>query len=483
MPQSQQILANNQKWYREMRRQSYRFALITLCKLLLVAVATLIFVGGWLLIQHSYKLHATNTLVLMGLYAVMFFILTKAYGGFRADQSSTELIFSQLLAVSLTDAFIFVMQALVLSKIPSIGYALLVFAGHVACAFLWPNMVTRLYARMKKPQRTVIIYHDEEAEPFIYTLREKGTHYTVVKELRLNQVEGRLAEELSDIEAVFICGVPSTQRNDIIKYCVARGIEAYVRPRTGDILMAGAKNVQMFHVPVLLCRRSGPPMYYSVFKRVMDILASLLLLIIFSPFMLGAAIAIKRYDGGSVFYKQERYTRNGKVFKMIKFRSMVPDAEGDGVARLASEGDSRITPVGAIIRKTRIDELPQLFNILWGDMSIVGPRPERPVIATQYRQTLPEFDLRLQVKAGLTGYAQVHGKYNTDPYDKLQMDLLYIANQSVVEDLKLILYTLKILFMPESTEGVAVGATTALDYENEANRTEKWEKRDEHWAD
>lgn len=472
MPQSQQILANTQKWYRDMRRQSYRFALITLCKLLLVAVATLIFAGGWLLMQDSYKLHASNTLVLMGLYAAMFFILTKAYGGFRADQSSTELIFSQLLAVWLTDMFIFVMQALVLSAIPSMGYALLVFTAHIACAFLWPARITRLYARMKKPQRTLIIYHDDEAMPFVQTLRKKGTHYTVVKELRLDQVEGRLPEELSDIESVFICGVPSTQRNDIIKYCVARGIEAYVRPRTGDILMAGAKNVQMFHVPVLLCRRSGPPMYFSMFKRAMDILASLLMLIIFSPCMLGAAIAIKRHDGGAVFYKQERYTRNGKVFKMIKLRSMVPNAERDGVARLASERDSRITPVGAFIRKTRIDELPQLFNILWGDMSIVGPRPERPEIAAQYRQTLPEFDLRLQVKAGLTGYAQVHGKYNTDPYDKLQMDLLYIANQTIVEDLKLILYSLKIMFMKDSTNGVKAGQTTAL-AENSKETTEK----------
>ncbi len=472
MPQSQQILANNQKWYREKRKQILRFSLITLCKALLVVTATLIFAGGWLLMQHSYMLYATNTLVLMGLYMSMFFILNKAYGGFRADQSSTELVFSQFLAVCLTDAFIFIMQALVLSSIPSVGIALLVFTAHIACAFLWSSLVTRLYARIKKPQRTAIIYHEEEAEPFVHTLREKGTQYAVKKELRLDAVKGCLAEELKDIDAVFICGVPSVQRNDIIKYCVARGIEAYVRPRIGDILMSGAKSVQLFHVPVLLCSRNSPAMYYGVSKRAMDITLSLLLLIIFSPFMLWAAIAIKRYDGGAVFYKQERSTRNGRLFNMIKFRSMVADAEGDGVARLASEGDSRITPVGAIIRKTRIDELPQLFNILRGEMSIVGPRPERPQIAAEYRKTLPEFDLRLQVKAGLTGYAQVHGKYNTDPYDKLQMDLLYIANQSIVEDLKLILYTLKILFLPESTEGVKEGQTTAMDYENAADSTE-----------
>ena len=131
------------------------------------------------------------------------------------------------------------------------------------------------------------------------------------------------------------------------------------------------------------------------------------------------------------------------------------------MARLASENDARITPVGKLIRAIRFDELPQLLNILKGDMSIVGPRPERPEIAAQYEEEMPEFSLRLQVKAGLTGYAQVYGKYNTSPYDKLQMDLIYIANQSVAQDVKLMLATVKVLFMPESTEGVAEGKTTA----------------------
>ena len=143
------------------------------------------------------------------------------------------------------------------------------------------------------------------------------------------------------------------------------------------------------------------------------------------------------------------------------------DAEKDDVARLSTgEKDDRITPVGRIIRKVRIDELPQLIDILVGNLSIVGPRPERPEIAEQYEKEMPEFKLRLQVKAGLTGYAQVYGQYNTTPYDKLQMDLIYIANTSVLEDLKICFSTVKILFMPESTEGVAEGQTTAMGEEN-----------------
>ena len=163
---------------------------------------------------------------------------------------------------------------------------------------------------------------------------------------------------------------------------------------------------------------------------------------------------IKAYDGGPVFYKQVRLTKDGNQFKIIKFRSMRVDAEKDGVARLSTgDKDPRITPVGRFIRAIRMDELPQLLNILWGDMTIVGPRPERPEIAAEYEKFLPGFNLRLQVKAGLTGYAQVYGKYNTNPYEKLEFDLLYINQMNLLTDLELMFNTFRILFSRESTEG------------------------------
>jgi lipopolysaccharide/colanic/teichoic acid biosynthesis glycosyltransferase len=202
---------------------------------------------------------------------------------------------------------------------------------------------------------------------------------------------------------------------------------------------------------------------YLLFKRLFDIAVAVVALVVLSPVMLITAAAVKLTDGGPVFYKQKRLTKNGKEFYVLKFRSMRQDAEKDGVARLSTgDADPRITPVGRVIRKLRIDELPQLFNILGGSMSIVGPRPERPEIAAQYAEELPEFNLRLQAKAGLTGYAQVYGKYNTTPYNKLQMDLMYIAHPSFFEDLRIIFATIKILFLPESTEGVAEGMETAM---------------------
>ena len=217
-----------------------------------------------------------------------------------------------------------------------------------------------------------------------------------------------------------------------------------------------------FSLPMMRVRRAGGHSEYRFFKRAFDMFAASVGIVVASPIMLATAIAIWMEDHGPVFYRQVRLTKNGREFKILKFRSMTVNAEQDGVARLAGQNDSRITRVGHFIRACRIDELPQLFNILLGDMSIVGPRPERPEIAQQYQETLPEFALRLQVKAGLTGLAQVYGRYNTEPYYKLQMDLMYINDMSFLKDLQLILATIKILFVKDSTQGIAQGQETAL---------------------
>ena len=192
------------------------------------------------------------------------------------------------------------------------------------------------------------------------------------------------------------------------------------------------------------------------------------MLVIASPFMLVIALAIKLYDGGPVLYKQPRLTRDKQIFMILKFRSMKMDSEVKG-AQLAKKEDDRITPVGKIIRRIHFDELPQIFNILKGDMSLVGPRPERPEIAAVYCEKIPEFDYRLKVKAGLTGYAQVYGKYNTTPYDKLKLDLTYIETYSLKLDVKLLMLTFKILFQKENTEGVEAWQKTAGQEKNEEN--------------
>ena len=291
---------------------------------------------------------------------------------------------------------------------------------------------------------------------------ELGKKFEVKEVLQVEECLKNL-NKLDDIEVAFLSGIHSHDRNIILKYCIKQHIQVYVVPRVGDVLMSGAKQIHMFHLPMLRTGRHNPQPEYLFFKRLADILISGAATIILSPIMIVTAIAIKAYDRGPVFYSQTRLTKDGKEFGVLKFRSMKVNAEKDGVARLSSgENDPRITPVGRFIRKCRIDELPQLLNILKGDMTIVGPRPERPEIAEEYEKVMPEFRLRLQAKAGLTGYAQVYGKYNTTPYDKLLMDLMYISHANLLDDLLIMFATVKILFMPESTEGVAEGQTTAL---------------------
>ena len=295
----------------------------------------------------------------------------------------------------------------------------------------------------------------------IQEIKENPRKFRLIAYLPEEKLGGDFRRTLKGYEALFVIGIDPELRNRITQYCVEEGIQGYFLPDVGDVILAGAKHIQSYSVPILNVERKQPVAEFLVLKRLFDIAASLIGLIIASPFMLLTALAVKLYDKGPVFYTQTRLTKDGKVFKMIKFRSMRTDAEKDGVARLTTTNDDRITPVGKVIRAIRMDELPQLINILKGEMSIVGPRPERPEIAEQYAEEFPAFKLRLQVKAGLTGYAQVYGRYNTDPHDKLEMDLMYINKMGVFTDLMLIFGTLRILFVKESTSGIQAGHITA----------------------
>ena len=234
-------------------------------------------------------------------------------------------------------------------------------------------------------------------------------------------------------------------------------------------MIMSSEKMHLFDTPLLLFRNRGLTVEQQWLKRCFDVVCSALGLVILSPLFLIIALLIKGYDGGPVFYKQDRLTQDGKVFQVLKFRSMQVDSEKAG-ARLAMKNDSRVTPVGKVLRNIHFDELPQLINIIRGEMSLVGPRPERPEIAAEYEKEIPEFFYRLKVKAGLTGYAQVYGKYNTKPYDKLKLDLTYIENYSFFLDLQLIATTVKILFQKENTEGVEQWQVTAATKEEDVRK-------------
>lgn len=398
------------------------------------------------------------------LFIVIYVSFVKVYGGFMVGTSPvSDLIFSQIIAVGFLQGVSYVIFSLLSYKLVSPVPFIILFIAFSLFAALWCFAADYVYFKLHAPRKTVVVFGNVDSYLSLKGIRSMDKRFNVVRTFNCDKTSlNELFENIQNINAVFLCGVPSDYRNEVVKYCIANGKVAYVKPKISDTIIRGGRTIQLMNVPVYRCKRADDSnlVFYFV-KRFADIVLSLIAIIISSPFMLVTAIAIKAYDGGDVLYKQTRLTINGKRFEILKFRSMIQDAEKDGVARLAGEGDSRITPVGKIIRKLRLDELPQLFNILKGDMSFVGPRPERPEIAAEYEKDMPEFALRLQVKAGLTGYAQVYGKYNTPPYDKVQMDLMYIANQSILEDFKLMLMTFKILFIPSSTEGVDAKQKTA----------------------
>ena len=407
--------------------------------------------------------YAKGDYLVVALFFVLFIIFGRVYDAFLMSmQRISEIVYAQFLAVAVSDFIMYIVIWLLSKHLPNSLPGVAALIGQVILAAVWAYNAHHAYFKIFPPQATAVIYDTRQGMEKLIGKYGLDTKYKVVLTATADECIANLAM-LDGVSMVFMSGIHSHDRNVILKYCVENNIGIFVIPRIGDTIMSGAYPMHMFHLPMLKVGRYHPQPEYLFIKRLLDIVISAVALVVLSPIFLVTAIAIKATDHGPVFYKQIRLTKDGKEFGILKFRSMREDAEKDGVARLSSgEHDDRITPVGRVIRACRIDELPQLLNILRGELSIVGPRPERPEIAAQYCEEMPEFSLRLQAKAGLTGYAQIYGKYNTTPYDKLVMDLMYIAHPSIVEDLKIMFATVKILFMPESTEGVSEGQTTAM---------------------
>lgn len=440
---------------------------LRIVKVLNAILLTIPFAGCWFLYYASRTnspYYSRGNWLVIALFFIIYVIYGRVYQGFLVSLNRiSEMVYSQCLAAFITDGIFYLLIWLLNKYLPNIWPLAAAFAGQILLAVVWSYLAHRWYFKVFPPKRTAIVYDIYRGMDDLITEYGLDKKFRICAVVSVEECLNQNMSVLNNMEVVFMCGVHSHERNIILKYCVAHRISSYILPRVGDVIMSGAKQMHLFHLPILRVDRYNPSPEYLFIKRVFDIVSSGIVLVVVSSVMLITAVAIKATDGGPVFYKQCRLTKDGKEFYVLKFRSMRVDAEKDGVARLSTgDKDDRITPVGHFIRKVRIDELPQLLNILGGSMSVVGPRPERPEIAKQYEKELPEFALRLQAKAGLTGYAQVFGKYNTTPYDKLQMDLMYIAHPSFWEDLRIIFATIKILFMPESTEGIAEGATTAM---------------------
>ena len=344
-------------------------------------------------------------------------------------------------------------------------------AVQLAISVPWGIVFTRLYRLLYPARKTLLVYGERSVDVFVGKANTRNDRFIISQKVDYRKGFDAIISLIGDCEAVILCDLPSEVRNKLLKYCYAQAIRVYVTPKLSDIIVRSAEESHLIDSPLLLSRNNGFTFEQRFCKRTVDIILTLILLLLFSPIMILTAIAIKVYDGGPILFLQERYTKNEKKFMIYKFRSM--KINSDSIKYVPTmDDDPRVTPVGRVIRQLRIDEMPQFFNILKGEMSLIGPRAESVKLTDAYVKDIPEFKYRLKVKSGLTGYAQVHGKYNTTPYDKLKLDLMYIQNYSWLMDVEIIFLTVKILFMKDSTEGFTEEQCATLDIpEEEKNGT------------
>ncbi len=393
--------------------------------------------------------------LMVALYSGFLFFFFHTYGAFRVGVlKKGNLICSQILSLIFVNGITYIQITLLDKRFHSLWVIAIMTVAEILAAVLWTIISLRMYRHMFPARRLLLVYGERPVFHLMEKIDSREDKYYLASAVSVQLGPEKIMAEARNYDAVIIGDIPAKERNTLLKRCFEESVRTYTVPKISDILIRSSEELNIFDSPLLLSRNISLHRDQELLKRFMDLLASGLGLLITSPFFALISLAIYLSDPGPVFYRQIRLTKDGKKFEIYKFRTMVQDAEANGKALLASENDPRILPVGKFLRRCRLDELPQLLNIWRGDMSLVGPRPERPELAEEIEKTIPEFRYRLKVKAGLTGYAQVYGKYNTTAYDKLKLDLNYIQNYSFLLDLKLILMTPKVMLLKESTEGV-----------------------------
>ena len=433
----------------------FRKTIMLCAKVLTVLAVTCGFVEVWQSAYPNTLMSGKGNYIVLFMYLILFVVFANLYGGFRIGINRLhEIIYSLSLAVVFTNFIMYLALSLILGDFIVIPPFLLGIVYQIGVVFIMSYCCNRIYFSLYTARKMLAVFaDDEQGKTLIRKMSKIPERFKIERGVSLTRHSVEEIKELIDsYEAVILSEFEKSAKDELLRYCYSNGKRVYLLPSSTDIIVNNSAIIQIFDTPVLMCRARGLSTEQAMIKRAMDIFVAAVGILITWPIMLGFAVAIKLCDGGPVLFKQNRITKDGKVFNVLKFRSMIPDADKNEV-KGTTDNDDRITPVGKIMRPIRVDELPQLFNILFGDMSLVGPRPERIENVYEYTKAYPDFDLRHRVKGGLTGYAQIYGKYNTSPEDKLNMDLIYIEQYSLLMDIKLILMTIKILFMKESTEG------------------------------
>lgn len=399
--------------------------------------------------------------ITMSTFVIVGLLFVTIYGKFDVGRrKSKPIIYSLSLAVIFTDVITYIQLMVMNTIIPSI-YAFrfvsikalfLAMITQIIIIIIFAYAGNALFFRIHEPEKCYIVTSSQEAlDEIVRGVLKFKKQYKIIA--ALDYRDKGLLGKIKDANTVFLYNVPLQQRSEITAYCYKMRKNVYFNPEIEDIIEMSSEYYLLDDISVLNYNVKGLTMEQRIIKRCMDIGLAIFMGIVTAPIWIVSAIAIKMYDGGTILFKQDRATINGNVFQVYKFRTMRENVEN----RSVTDNDDRITKPGKILRKIRMDELPQLLNILKGDMSFVGPRPEMMENVNAYTEELPEFRYRLRMKAGLTGYAQIAGKYNTTPKDKLMMDMMYIENYSVFKDIQLMFQTAIVLLKSDSTEAFHSG--------------------------
>lgn len=410
--------------------------------------------------EYSWIIHLSRTTgVTFVTFCVLELSLVSIYGGYAIGRLKSKPIITSLSLATFATDLVAHLQLCIMNVnennndhfvYESPELLVLVIAIQFAIIVLFTYLGQAVYFSINKPEKCCVITNSEIA---LNAIVPKINRYK--KQYNITDMVHFTSPNVYDImmacDTVFIYEVPTKQKVLFTEFCYANNKNVYSSFEMSDVMLMGGKSIFLDDKPMVSAVIRDLTFEQRFFKRAMDIAISLIGIIVTGPIMLVTAILIKAEDGGNVFFRQKRATKGGKLFDVYKFRTMT---EVDSVNESAKTDDKRITKIGKYLRMFRIDELPQFFNILKGDMSVVGPRPEMVENVNKYTAELPEFSYRLKVKGGLTGYAQIVGRYNTSPKDKLVLDLMYIEKYSLWLDFKLILQTVTVLFKAsDSTKG------------------------------
>ena len=430
---------------------------------LFFAVIAIFFIGQNIFYEQTLFYYWGNIIVLL-LYTANLYFTSRIYNSFNfGSVDFQEIILSWILCLIVTNCLQYLMLSLLESMLLPVAGLLVVLGIQFVLVLPLAFFIDKLYYRLNPAQKAIIIYGEEEkAGEFRAIIEKHRKKFRISRVVSQDEPPEMLLEYIEASESVFFLDVNEKTRNQMLEHCFLHNKRIYILPTFAGVLLNTAGISWISDTPMFLPKSPELNMGARFVKRCMDVIISLPCIAVTSWLMLIIWAVTILYDRHSAIYRQTRLTKGGKQFTLLKFRSMRPDAEDDGVPRLTSRGDDRITPFGRFIRKTRLDELPQLFNVLTGSMSLVGPRPERPEIAKQYEENYPDFPFRTKVKAGITGFAQIYGRYDTAPDEKLFLDIMYIETFSIWQDVKLLLQTFKVIFKTSSTEGVPDNSTTAL---------------------